>query len=194
MPKSEDLKVDPLAEIRDLESIECGEDVAHHFSFDEGYTNLNHGVLGAGHIEYHDADCRKGSYGTYPIEVRSVLRHFQDRTEARPDRFVRYEYRTRLLDESRGAIARYLDTPVGNCVLVPNASTAFDTVLRNLVFKPSEVIICFATIYGSFENTVQYITETTPAEVEKIHYLHPVSDKYVCDAFEATISSLRSKG
>ena len=194
MSKSETLKSDPLAEIRNLEPIECGEDAAKHFSFDEGYANLNHGMSKAGSLEYLEADYRKGSYGTYPIEVRSVFRHFQDRIEARPDAFVRYEYRTTLLDESRETIARYLDAPVGNCVLVPNASTAFDTVLRNLVFNPADVIICFATIYESFENTLRYITETTPAEVEKIHYVHPVSDKYICEAFEAMISSLRGKG
>ena len=140
------------------------------------------------------SDQRKGSYGTYPVEVRSVFRHFQDRIEARPDAFVRYEYRTDLLDESRETIARYLNAPAVHCVLVPNASTAFDTILRNLIFNPGDVIICFATIYGSFENTVQYITETTPAEAETIQYVHPVSDKHICEAFEATISNLRARG
>jgi hypothetical protein len=33
-----------MDEIRKLASIECGEDAAKHFSFDEGFRNLNHGA------------------------------------------------------------------------------------------------------------------------------------------------------
>ena len=32
-----------MEEIRRLKGIECGEEAAKHFSFDEGFRNLNHG-------------------------------------------------------------------------------------------------------------------------------------------------------
>jgi hypothetical protein len=38
--------IDPgneLAQIHELETIECGEEAAKHFFLDEKYTNLNHG-------------------------------------------------------------------------------------------------------------------------------------------------------
>ena len=61
-------------------------------------------------------------------------------------------------------------------------------------FSLADMIICYATIYSSFEDTIQYITETSPAEVEKVHYIHSVSDKHICEAFEETRSSLRGGG
>lgn len=168
---------DPLAEIDSLDFIECGRDAATHFAFGTGYTNLNHGF-----------------YRTYPVEVRNVFRHYQERTEARPDAFVRYEYRTHLLDKSRQALAEYLKVPMENLVFVLNATTAFDTILRNIVFKPLDVVIGFASIYGSFENTLIYLTETTPVEFEKIEYTLPVSDDFICSAFESAVDHLRAKG
>lgn len=33
----------PIFDIRELGPIECGEDAARYFGFDEGYRNLNHG-------------------------------------------------------------------------------------------------------------------------------------------------------
>jgi len=167
---------DPLADIRNLGPIQCGEEAAKHFLFDPGYQNLNH-----------------GSYRRYPIAIRNVFRHYQERSEARSDTFIRYEYRTTLLKESREAIARYLHAPVETCVYVPNASTGVDTVLRNLIFEPGDVVVYFDTLYGAFDNTVQHIAETTPVEVKKVEFIYPVSNQYLCDAFEATIKDLRAK-
>lgn len=168
---------DPLAAIRAIRTIECGEDAAKHFAFDSGYINLNH-----------------GSYGTAPIEVMDVHHYYRRRAEARPDAFVRYQYRTHLLDEARQAVANYLKVPQDTCVLVQNATIAFDTILRNLIFQPGDVILCFATIYDSFFSTAQYLAETGPVEVRKIEYTLPVSNQHICDAFEKTIEDLKSQG
>ena len=121
------------------------------------------------------------------------MRHFQEQSEARPDRYIRYEY-PQLLDESREAISKYLHAPVEACVFVNNATTAINTVLRNLVFKPKDVIVYFGTIYGACEKTVSYITETTHAEASKIQYTYPVSDDWLCSAFETTIKELKAEG
>jgi selenocysteine lyase/cysteine desulfurase len=85
--------------------------------------------------------------------VRAVFRHYCDKSEERPDAFIRYSYPV-LLDESRKAIADYLNAPVGNCVFLSNATTGVNTVLRNIVFKPGDVIIYFATIYGACGKSV----------------------------------------
>lgn len=135
-----------------------------------------------------------GSYGTYPREIQSVLRHYQDRTEARPDAFVRYEYRTKLLDESRKTLAEYLDVPLDTCVLVPNSSTAFDTIVHNLVFEAGDVVICFSSVNDSFYHTLQFKSETTPVEIAKIDYISPISDTAICEMFEDKIKHLRSTG
>ncbi|KAI7366893.1 hypothetical protein KC336_g21261, partial [Hortaea werneckii] len=112
-------------------SIECGKEAAKQFTFADGYRNLNH-----------------GSFGTYPAPIRQVLRKFQDEAEAVPDKYIRYD-NPKYLDESREAVAKYLNAPTSACVFVPNATTGLNTVLRSLVFKPEDVIIYFATIYGA---------------------------------------------
>jgi hercynylcysteine S-oxide lyase len=84
--------------------------------------------------------------------------------------------------------------PTDTCVLVPNASTAFETIVRNLNFQPGDVIIIFANVYESFEYTAIYLSETTPVELVKIQYAQPVPDKYVCNNFEKTITDLKKEG
>ena len=80
------------------------------------------------------------------------------------------------------------------CVFISNATIGINTVLRNLVYNPGDVIIYFDTIYGACEKTVSYLTETTHAEARKIPYTYPVSDDYLCDAFETTIEELKRNG
>jgi selenocysteine lyase/cysteine desulfurase len=134
-----------------------------------------------------------GSFGTYPQPIRSALRSFQDAAEARPDAFIRYDFKA-LLDESRAAISNLLNVPVETCVFVPNATTGVNTVLRNLVYKPGDVIVYFDTIYGACERSVTYITETTPAEAVKVKYTYPVSDAWLVGEFKRIIKEQQSNG
>ncbi|KAG9600106.1 PLP-dependent transferase, partial [Aureobasidium melanogenum] len=160
-------------------TIECGQEAAKHFAFDEGYINLNHGLC---------------SYGTHPIEVRSVHRKYQERAEARPDTFVRYEFRTRLLKKARKAIADYVNAPLETCVLVPNASTGIDTVLRNLTFEPQDAVICFSTIYPAFMNTLEYLTERNEFSIYQIEHDLSVSDDEICNDFEKMLDKIAGDG
>lgn len=114
--------------------------------------------------------------------------------DARPDAFTRYEYRTHLLDENRKALSEYPNVPLDICVLLPNASTAFDTIVRNLKFQPGDVVLCFDTIYESFENTLRYLTEMTPLECVKISCDMTKTDDHICRAFEFHINALRDLG
>lgn len=121
------------------------------------------------------------------------MRAYQDEVEARPDKFIRYDY-PKYLDANREAIAAYLHAPTSTCVFVPNATTGINTVLRNLTYSPNDVIIYFATIYGACEKTVTYITETTPASSYKIEYTYPVSSSALCSAFEDAIAAIKAAG
>ncbi|KAK6441287.1 hypothetical protein LTR95_002480 [Oleoguttula sp. CCFEE 5521] len=167
---------DPLDDIRKLDTIECGAAARKAFAFPDGYRNLNH-----------------GSFGTYPNTIRSTFHRYADLSEERPDAFIRYDY-PRLLDESREAIADFVHAPVDACVLISNATTGINIVLRNLVFKPGDVIIYFATIYGACGKTISYITETTPAESKQVEYTYPASDDALCSAFEDVIKDIKAQG
>lgn len=79
-------------------------------------------------------------------------------------------------------------------MFVPNATTGVNTVLRNLVFRPKDVIVYFATIYGACEKSVSYIRETTPAESCRIQYTYPISDDELCQLFETALREIASSG
>lgn len=125
--------------------------------------------------------------------VRDALRGFQDRMEAAPDAYFRYEYPA-FLDESRADIASLLRVPAGDVVFVPNATTAMNTVFRNLVFAEGDVVVYFSTIYAACEKTVIYVTETTPAAARRIDVTYPVSDAFLVDGLRAAIRAVRAEG
>lgn len=82
--------------------------------------------------------------------------------------------------------------PVETCVFVSNTTTGIDTILRNLIYEPGDVVISFATTYTSFKYTLRYLVDTTPLEVKQIEYTLPVSDEYIVDAFYEAILDLQA--
>lgn len=141
----------------------------------------------------HTPISTSGSFGTYPRPVRDVLRSYQDRTEARPDVSIRYDYPL-ALDTSRHAVASLLNVPTDTVVFLPNATTGINTVLRNLVFSPGDTIIYFATIYGACEKTIEYVTETTPADAVKVEYTYPESDEWLVGEFRRVVRREKDAG
>ena len=121
-----------------------------------------------------------------------MLRGYQERAEARPDTFVRYEYRTKLLDESRGVIADYLNTDRDRCVFVPNATTGIETVLRNITFRRGDVIVHFSTLYEAVMNTVKFVVAKEGIESRGIEIEYPISDDALCEKLETTINAIQS--
>ena len=90
-----------------------------YFNLDEFYLNLN---------------C--GSYGTVPKEVNKLQQEYHLKQEAHPDNWFR-----KLLFEhmkySRHFVANFIKAPVDTVVLVENASTAVNSLLRSYPFKVS---------------------------------------------------------
>ncbi|KAF7883921.1 hypothetical protein EAF00_011233 [Botryotinia globosa] len=101
-----------------------------HFSFNKQYHPLNH-----------------GSFGAFPKRVRDHQRMLQDEIESYPDTFLRYTY-PELIGESRRTIAP-LGVEADEVVVVPNATTGINTVLRNLMYETGGVVVYFSTIYGA---------------------------------------------
>lgn len=146
------------------------------FSFDSQYVPLNH-----------------GSYGAFPKIVRDRQRELQDLTEGRSDHFIRYSI-PQLLRESRDAVAPLLGVSTEEVVFVPNATTAVNTVLRNLDYRAGDIIVYFSTAYGACEKTIQHVCETTAAESYRITLSYPFEDVDLIDLFRKTITQLSSGG
>ena len=146
-----------------------------HFAFDPAYTPLNH-----------------GSYGAFPIAIRDYQRALQDRAEARSDPYIRFTIPD-LLNDSRAAAASLLGAPMDDVVFVPNATTAVNTVLRNLKFVEGDTIIYFSSIYPGCEKTVQYICETTPAVSVRIQVTFPKDDADLIALFIRAIRHIQMR-
>ncbi|KAK8137060.1 hypothetical protein PG984_005000 [Apiospora sp. TS-2023a] len=130
-----------------------------HFAFAPSYTPLNH-----------------GSYGTHPVSVRAAHLALRAEVEAAPDPFIALEF-SRRLARPRQLAARMLRCPVDELVFVPNATTGIDTVLKNLVWQPGDVILCYEVVYGSVANGLEYLREITPGlEIQVVHVPLPVAD------------------
>lgn len=117
-----------------------------HFLFRPGYAPLN-----------------QGSYGAYPRQVQAALRAVQDEVQQDPDGFVRYVYPERL-NAVRTLVADFLHADVDEIVLVPNATTGLNAVLRNMIFQQGDKIAHVQGIYGAIEKTIDYVVETTAVE------------------------------
>jgi selenocysteine lyase/cysteine desulfurase len=108
--------------------------------------------------------------------VRDALRSVQDAVQAEPDNFVRYIFPEKL-DESRELIANHLHAAsTDEIVLVPNATTALNTVLRNLTYQPGDMIAYVQGTYGAIEKTVDYLVETTLVESIRVPFDPTVDD------------------
>lgn len=174
-----------------------GHEMRKHFLFDKDHINLNHGLAPTYlHPQSYDQwtdSYDPGSFGTYPSAIRALMHHFQDRAEAQPDRFIRYDY-PRQLDVSRQAMATFLNVPVDTVVFLPNSTTGINTVLRSLRFGKGDRIVYFSTIYGACEKTIEYVAETTEAEGVKVEYTYPVSDGEMVARFESVLERERMAG
>ena len=95
---------------------------------------------------------------------------------------------------SRHAVADLVHAPLNTIVLVPNATTGVNIVLRNLLYTPQDHILVFDTIYGACLKTVLSICETTSAQFTRIPISYPASDATVLSAFHAAAAAIRAAG
>ncbi|KAK8052255.1 hypothetical protein PG993_003640 [Apiospora rasikravindrae] len=160
-----------------------GHSLRQEFPFDADYRNFN-----------------QGSFGAWPTAIHTRLREYQDRANARPDPFIRYEL-PKLLDASRAAAAALLRAPAETVVLVPNATVAINTILRNLTWNPDgrDVMLYFSTVYGGCGKTIDYIVDAhqasnTPVSSREIPLQYPFEDADALTAFEAAVARCVAEG
>ncbi len=108
---------------------------------------------------------------------------------------MRYSYAEHLT-ASRGAAARLVNAPPDTCVFLQNASLGVNTVLRNLVYGPGDVIVYFDTIYDACEKTILSILETDPqVRARKVDgYEFPCDHAKVVRRFVQVVEELRRDG
>ncbi|KAK8042901.1 Hercynylcysteine sulfoxide lyase [Apiospora phragmitis] len=173
------------SQLADGASSAFGHSLRQEFPFDADYRNFN-----------------QGSFGAWPTAIHTRLRAYQDRANARPDPFIRYEL-PKLLDASREVAAALLRAPAETVVLVPNATVAINTVLRNLTWHPDgrDVLLYFSTVYGGCGKTIDYIVDShqSPGQPplvssREIPLQYPFEDRDALAAFEAAVARCATEG
>ena len=147
-----------------------------HFQFAPTYTPLNH-----------------GSFGAYPRYVQAKQDEFTKLCHERPDTFIVYDL-PELIDKSRRAVAPLLGVAIDEVVFVPNATTGVNTVLRNLKFSESDVVVHFSTIYGACEKTLTSISEMMPLTCESIVLEYPIQDDEIVRRLRESVAKVRDEG
>ncbi|KAI0832286.1 PLP-dependent transferase [Hypoxylon sp. FL0890] len=125
------------------------------------------------------------------------MRQYQDRAEAKPDQFIRYEAPD-ILNESREAVAKLLNVPTDTVVFVSNATIGVNTVLRNIVWNDDckDEIFSFTTIYGACGKTIDYIVDSGFGRVSSREILlnYPLEDEEIIAALKDAISNSAREG
>ncbi|KAK3323203.1 pyridoxal phosphate-dependent transferase [Cercophora scortea] len=170
----------PVREKASEVKAQFGKALSKEFLFSPTWRNLNH-----------------GSFGAIPRAIQTKLRNYQDQVEATPDPFIFYTY-PKLLDESRAAVAKLLNTPTETVVFVNNATAGVNTVLHNLVWNPDgrDEILHFDTIYGGCGKTIDYILEARAPLVSSrcIPLSYPCADSTILSAFESAVAASIAAG
>lgn len=110
------------------------------FLLDPSYVNINH-----------------GSYGSSPKYVHEKLIQYQNRAETNPDRWFRLDVQNEMINV-RKRLSEYLSCDSDDIVILDNASSAINSILKSLKFQSNETILYYNIAYGMVKLTLQYVS------------------------------------
>lgn len=79
-------------------------------------------------------------------------------------------------------------------VLIPNATTGINTILRNIPFEDRDVVIYFSTIYDACLKTLAHIGETSPVRGYEVKLEFPISEDEIVNRMRKGIEEVKEKG
>ncbi|KAG6826646.1 hypothetical protein H0H92_014991 [Tricholoma furcatifolium] len=142
------------------------------FAFKPGFINLN---------------C--GSFGATPKKVLEYVRTLTDEIEESPDYFYRLNYQARLV-EVREKMAEYVGARTDEIVVVPNATSGVNAVLRNIAWEEGDTLVSFNTTYSSVDKTTQYLSDIRPFPRRKIiQLLFPTTLENIIQIFRDWVAA-----
>ncbi|KAI8636830.1 pyridoxal phosphate-dependent transferase [Parasitella parasitica] len=152
-----------------------GKSFRSEFSFQAGYTPLNH-----------------GSYGTYPNIIKPILRGYQDKAEEHPDRWNRFEQHP-LLENNLKLIGQFINCDYTDLAFLPNASQGANNVLRSFPFKSGDKILYYQTGYINVNKTLEFLRDQYSVQLVKIDLNFPLEDAEIVELTKHVIEQEHSK-
>jgi len=129
-----------------------------YFSLAEGYTNFNH-----------------GSFGAVARPVAAAQKELFLEQESRPDRWFRQSYFVHL-NAARRILANIVHANEEDIILLENASSAVNSILRSLSWSKGDKVLRLSTCYGMVINTLAWLVEVYGIEVVNVEVTFPVRD------------------
>jgi isopenicillin-N epimerase len=143
--------------------MDFGYNIKKEWLLDNGVTFLNH-----------------GSFGATPIKVLEAKEEYERRLEREPLSFFLEEY-PHLLKKSLLKLADFVGASTDDIVLVDNATTGVNTVLRSLEneLNPGDEIITPNHVYHGIRNTMRYFSEKTGTKFIEFDIPFPTVDNKI---------------
>ena len=144
---------------RDLDGTCYGHDLkAKYFFLNDSFCNLNH-----------------GSFGTVPKPVYAAQFNYFLEQESFPDTWFRQSYYEKI-NITRSSVAELVNADEEDLVLVENASSAVNSILRSLGLSAGEKVLRLSTAYGMVINTLDWMVQTIGIQVIVVDVEFPVVD------------------
>jgi len=135
---------------------EFGKPIRNLFLLEEGTVFTNH-----------------GSYGAVPREVMEKRVQLLNTAEAHPDRWFRTTVRP-LYDSAIADVANFVGADPKNLVFVQNATAAVNTVLKNLVLGPEDIILSNSHSYNACNNAIESAIKRCNADTLSLDLRFPI--------------------
>ncbi|MEO8245491.1 MAG: aminotransferase class V-fold PLP-dependent enzyme [Chloroflexota bacterium] len=133
---------------------------AHHWLLDPEIALLNH-----------------GSFGATPRAVLEVQTAWRDRMEREPIAFFVRDLEP-ALDAARAELGAFLHADPDDLAFVPNATTAFNTVLASLHLEPGDELLVTDHGYNAAKNALQHLAERDGGRVVIAPLPFPIRDPH----------------
>ena len=163
---------DDVCEYQTTDGTCYGKDLREKFFyFAPNFINVNH-----------------GSFGAVAKPVHEKQNELFLQQEAYPDTWFRKQMYD-LIYDSRVMIADFIKANVDDTVLVENASSAVNSILRSLQFEKGDKVIRLSTSYNMVVRTLAYLAETIGIEVIVVEVPLPItSPSQLLDALETALT------
>ncbi|CAO1635773.1 unnamed protein product [Parajaminaea phylloscopi] len=136
-----------------------------------------------------------GAFGTCPKPVMEVFHSLAIKAEEHVDQF-----RRRTAPEGfqriRKRLAQRFNVPANTLSLIKNSTTGTNAVLRGIEWQKGDYIVCFGTVYGALDKTIDYIADAHPHKPTKVHIdvIYPATHDEVVSLFKSKLESLKAEG
>lgn len=131
-----------------------------------------------------------GSFGSCPIEVLEHQNQLRLELEKQPVRFLGRNLEG-MLDQARDSVAKFVGADLEDLILVPNATSGVNTVLRSIPIEPGEELLVTDHEYNACRNAIHYAAEKRRAKVVTVEIPFPLNSPE--EVIEAVMEKVTDK-